>query len=263
MKKVLVVCLLLAMTVSVAYAAVDTNTYLAFGDSITHGTFTSGNNGIGGYPAKLSAMLGKTVANYGRNNEKTAEGISRLTSALAAVNAGCLLLMEGTNDIRDGVSTGTIKHNLGVMIDRANAHGTKVIISTLLPRRDGRDGRVQEVNNHIRSLAVEKNVYLIDMYAAFTALGNMDPYYFDLVHPTDAGYQVMADNWNTAIADSNSGQSPNGGGGDSGGGGGGGCGTIRPTKGQINGNVALLFVVFLAFLFNRFRTEVKYQKVNA
>lgn len=241
-------CLLGGVTIlfsNNAIAAVDTNKYLAFGDSITHGTFTSGNNGVGGYPAKLSAMIGKTVVNYGRNNEKTAEGISRLTSALAAENPGYLLLMEGTNDIRDGVSTGTIKHNLGIMIDRAHAQGTTVIISTLLPRLDGRDARVQDVNNNIKALAAEKGVQVLDMYAAFTALGDMSPYYYDLVHPTDAGYQVMADNWASAVSGS-------GGGSDGDGGSGGGCGTIRPDKGGFNLNVSLLLVILLGFLASRF-----------
>lgn len=241
-------CNIFDFSIQEAYAAVDTNTYLAFGDSITYGTFSRDSDGVGGYPAKLQAMLGKTVINAGINGERTSSGLSRLPGTLSSTNAGVMLLMEGTNDVGDGTSAGTIKHNLAAMIDRATAFGTQTLLATILPRRDVYNDRAIELNNHIRALAGEKGVYLVDMYAVFDG---QDSYYTDLLHPTDAGYQIMADNWSAAISASGNGSS---GGGDSGGGGGGGgCGTIRPTSGQINGNISLLFIVFAVFAFHRFR----------
>lgn len=233
------------------YAAVDTNRYIAFGDSITYGTFSRTNRGVGGYPAKLRVMLGKHVSNRGVNGERTSSGLSRIASVLRAENAGCLLLMEGTNDVGDGTSAGTIKNNLGAMIDRATAYGTKTILATIIPRRDVFNDRAIELNNHIRALAGEKGVYLVDMYEIFNAL---DPavYYGDHLHPTDAGYHVMADNWRAAISNSGNGSS-GGGSSDGGGGGGGGCGTIKPNNDQINFNISLLLVILLGCVVKRFR----------
>lgn len=233
-----------------AWAATTPNVYSAFGDSITQGL------GTGGYPPHLEALLTgqfgpSTVINRGVGGERTTTGVSRINSVLNQDNAEFILIMEGINDAGDERSQDSIAFNLGVMIDRANAFGTRPIISTITPRRDDHNGQVESTNELIRGMAGAKGVPLVDNYAALTVTPTnefFDTIFTDAVHYNDAGNSIIAQTWFAVIRSIK-------GGGSGDGGGGGGCGTIhhvKPGSWPVNMDPILL-LLFLFLIFRGYR----------
>lgn len=214
--------LISAMAFSLVGTANSAN-ITAFGDSITAGHSSRS----GGYPPKLSSLLngnGKpsTVVNKGISGEKTPQGLSRFDAVLASFPANIILIMEGTNDIRGGISVETTRHNLQAMINKAKAAGVTPVLATLTPSdRSGSPTLIPQTwNPMIRALASSNGIGLADQYAAIQpAWGSANA---DGLHPNDYGYQIIADTWYGTIAGmiSSTGAVSGGGGG---GGGGGGC----------------------------------------
>ncbi len=225
-----------------AWAAGQPNVYLAFGDSITEG----------GYPPHLQGLLdgrfpGSSVVNRGRGGERTGSGLDRINGVLHSVNAEFLLLMEGTNDAGDEHSPESITFNLEQMVDRAISFGTRPIISTITPRRDGHSGNVKHTNAAIRAMAGRKGISLVDNYNAIRPRSDFDSLYVDHVHFNSTGNSIIAQTWFSTISSIKGGGS---------GGGSGGCGTIGPVSGgshPINFEplLGLIFFLILARKFKR------------
>lgn len=233
--------LLLIATVSTGYCANVT----CFGDSITAGN----TSGTGGYPPKLNSLLngnGKPsiVVNKGISGEKTPAGVARFDSVLASFPANLILIMEGTNDIRGGLSVQTTEFNLQTMINKAKAQGVTPVLATLTPSNlAGSEVLIPGTwNPMITSLAKNNGVRLSDHYSAI--LPTWGSSNSDGIHPNDTGYFTLANTWYNSIAgminsngEVNSGDS----GGSSGGGGGGGCFIATAAFGSpVEKNVELL-----------------------
>jgi acyl-CoA thioesterase-1 len=201
-------CILLVLLVPVSAEAEDL--YDAFGDSITEG-FDAEQGGLtGGYEAYLEPMLSRrvgpsVVVNSGLVGETTTQGTVRLPEVLAAVNPRFLLLMEGTNDISHFASIETIVENLRTMVDAALGQNVRPILATVIPRdtslddRDPGNALALALSGEIRNLAAEKGLQVADQFSRF---GGIDPdlsYYSDPLHPNQAGYVLMADEWLEAI----------------------------------------------------------------
>lgn len=214
-------------------ASPDASAIVAFGDSITDGArSTPGTNNS--WPALLAARLraNKATANVAVVNEGIG-GNRLLTDAvgLAGVSALArfdrdvlghpgvkwLMILEGINDIgtlgattppADPVTTEALVWALQQMIDRAHAHGIKVVGCTLTPyegagyaRENGEVIR-DAVNRWIRTSGAFDAV--VDFEAATRDPANpkrfrpeFDP--GDHLHPNDAGYKAMADAVDLAI----------------------------------------------------------------
>lgn len=184
-------------------AGAQTKQYIAFGDSITFGTGDEKN--LGGYPARLEQLLNSRgfpskVLNAGQPGEATGEALTRLNRVLQG-GGDVLLLMEGTNDINEKVSTETIAADLNLMASKAEAKGIQVVHLTIVPRlpsagTDGNNRITAELNGRIRELAWSKQRRLADPFevffnetADFTQLyGGGD----DKLHPKAAGYDLLA-----------------------------------------------------------------------
>jgi lysophospholipase L1-like esterase len=204
-------------------AAGDAAAIVTFGDSITDGA-TSTANTDRSWPSFLARRL---AASGGANIAVLNEGISgnRLLRDGAGVNALArfdrdvlaqpgvkwLTIMEGINDIglgsrdeaqaNDAVTSGDLIGALKQLIDRAHAHGIKVIGATLTPyegaayySESGEKMRAT-VNQWIRSSGA------FDAVVDFDAV-TRDPEnpkrlrvaynISDHLHPNDAGYEAMA-----------------------------------------------------------------------
>lgn len=186
---------------------------IAFGDSITRGDSRFDGQNRGGYPGRLQAKLRSNdpdalVINSGNNGEVTAQGVSRISNAIAmAPNADALALMEGTNDINlviDGViSLQSVVTNLQTMSNRAAAAGLQVFNATVIPRPPYAR---QDVNNNltfglvraIRDLAFRRKNSLVDPNDEFIFTPNVFNTLYsrspgDIVgHPNAAGFEVLA-----------------------------------------------------------------------
>ncbi len=211
--------------------------FLAFGDSITAGEIVSqGFSLIGGvrvrpllvdpylnYPIVLTQKLAiryqsqqprPAVKNAGVSGETTSAGVVRLPREIAfADQPQVLLLLEGVNDL-GGDSSVILPAalNIATMIRTAKGSGLRVFVGTLPPQnplrptgsglscvaRNGGAGLVVQYNNALKLVAGQEGVTLVDVYQAFngdvTTLIDCDG-----LHPTAAGYDVIADAFLTAI----------------------------------------------------------------
>jgi lysophospholipase L1-like esterase len=201
--------------------------FVAFGDSITEGvtstcarvtplmTFAEtllvlprAANDPWTYPNVLQTRLrsrylaqAPTVVNRGSSGEELASGAIRLPNVLTADRPEVLLLQEGANDVNQGRSPASIATFLRSMVRDARNRGVQPYVGTLLPQRPvgvlgscrgfGADN-VVPANDQIRSMVAAEGATLVDLYQAFGATPGdlLGP---DGLHPSDAGYQRIAD----------------------------------------------------------------------
>lgn len=171
------------------------------------------------YPVKLQAALAAryaaqsiTVINEGNGGETAASGALDLPRVLNNDTPQALLLLQGINDIHAGTPTQasaipSMVSSLRTMVQEGKRRGMTVFLATLLPQRRGScrsydfDDNIEDVvaaNVQIRALAQSENVPVVDMYPAFT--GALDTLLgADGLHPSEAGYQKMADLFYAAI----------------------------------------------------------------
>ncbi|MGD8598855.1 MAG: GDSL-type esterase/lipase family protein, partial [Anaerolineae bacterium] len=183
------------------------NRHLAFGDSITAGLYIDPATGqpVGDYPARLSAKLNgrvvpSEVINDGLPGEKVYAGRFRLLDvSWPTYTPQFLELMEGTNDITHSDTYNDIAYNLDEMVKWPKRAGTRVFLSTLIPREDNRYDETQTMNGYIADVAAKRGVPLVDNWQAFQNSGNWHALMADFLHPNDAGMQVLADSWYASI----------------------------------------------------------------
>ncbi|WP_292083680.1 MULTISPECIES: SGNH/GDSL hydrolase family protein [unclassified Brevundimonas] len=195
---------------------------VAFGDSITEGTGALP-DGPGGWPERLAARLVEAgrpwaVINAGIGGNRLLHqgsgpsGLERLDAdALVPTGARCLILLEGVNDIgrpsrpqyaHQAVSAADLIAGYRQVIRRAHAAGLKVVLATVPPFEganyftpEGEAGR-QAVNAWLRAQTEADGV--VDFDAALrdpVAPSRLQATFHsgDWLHPSDAGYQAMAE----------------------------------------------------------------------
>jgi lysophospholipase L1-like esterase len=171
------------------------------------------------YPVKLQSMLASryaaqsiVVANEGNGGETAAAGALDLPRVLNNDMPQAVLLLEGINDIHTGSPTQAsaipiVIASLRSMVQESKRRGMTPFLATLLPQRrnscrsfDWVDGieDVVPANTQIRSLATTEGATLVDLYQAFSGATDtlIGP---DGLHPSEAGYQKMADMFYAAI----------------------------------------------------------------
>jgi lysophospholipase L1-like esterase len=167
------------------------------------------------YPSQLRGMMtsrysGQSpppdVVNDGNPGERVLDPntLPRLTSVLNAEAPQVLLLQEGINDLHFGSSASDLRNGLQAMITAAKAKNVQVLLGTLLPERVGAcrafaPDLVPGANDAIRALATSSGVTLVDLYKVFPSNGDSQYIGGDGLHPTAAGYQLMAQTFYDAI----------------------------------------------------------------
>lgn len=195
---------------------------VAFGDSITEGTGALP-DGPGGWPERLAARLVKAgrpwaVINAGIGGNRLLHqgsgpsGLERLDAdALVPAGARCLILLEGVNDIgrpsraqyaHQTVSAEDLIAGYLQVIRRAHAAGLKAVLATVPPFEGANyftpEGEAirQTVNAWLRTQTEADGV--VDFDAALrdpVAPSRLQARFHsgDWLHPSDAGYQAMAE----------------------------------------------------------------------
>jgi len=192
--------------------------YVAFGDSLSDGVLGFAPFGLGdpgppvGYAFKLRTLLADrytaqsiSMTDEGVPGEGINAGLARLPGVLSRDAPEVLLLWEGVNDLAGGriAAIATVANGLRSMVRTARGRGAIVFLATLLPQRPG--GRratapelIAPVNEQIRAIAVAEGAALVDVNQAFTGdLGTLLGE--DGLHPTEAGYEKVANTFFTAI----------------------------------------------------------------
>lgn len=192
---------------------------LAFGDSITFGIGDDPARVDKGYPPRLRTLLTNagiqaTVKNAGNPGENTQEGLTRIDGALADAPSSTevLLLMEGTNDISNGIGFETTLANLREIARKAELRGLAVVHATCIPRWPISNADADNVTNlrlaeNIRDIAGTRSRDLADPFEVFSRLSNLFATYYSPVlpdpvgHPNAAGYDQLAQHFFEVLRD--------------------------------------------------------------
>lgn len=196
--------------------ALGATRFVAFGDSITYGTLSSFDGMFlfdspsQSYPARLLLALQRTfpgqssrftVVNAGNPGERAEQGMRRIESVLDTYRPDALLLLEGVNDLTFGTSPVRAATAVVEIVQLARTRNVTVLVA-LMPQtyaskypngeeRPQAAGQIVPFNNELRTLVTGmQNVHVVDLYSQFgnnrSLMGN------DGLHPTEAGYEVMA-----------------------------------------------------------------------
>lgn len=220
-------------TFAVAVSRVPTlsrTRFLAFGDSTTLGEVTVPSlSGAGGdpfsfgklqivpaaaYPTQLRTMLtGRytvqsndiVVTNAGISGETAMDGSVRFPGVFSSVRPDVVLLLEGVNDINQfgpAFLSRTVAY-VETMAKEARGRGARVFVASLTPPRPGGHNSVDpihiiEFNNRLRAMAAGEGAVWVDLHSALST--NLTTYIgVDGLHPTEAGYRRMAEEFFAAI----------------------------------------------------------------
>lgn len=154
---------------------------VAFGDSLVHGTGSSG----GGFVKMLEQDIGRPIRNLGVPGDTTADGLDRIDEALD-LDPGVVILLLGGNDFLRQVPQDTTFANLSAIIERLQADGAAVLLAGVRGGlvRDSFAARFEELADRHGTAYVHD--VLDDTFG-------VEGYMADQVHPNDAGYRVIAD----------------------------------------------------------------------
>jgi len=204
---------------------ISQTSFVAFGDSMTWGEVPS--EGVQGririlkqdltvaYPTVLQSLLRSRylaqagaiqVTNAGKQGEHSDEGLSRLPSVIDGGLYRVVLLMEGVNDFPDYQFA---LANMRNMIEYAKRRTEIIFVATVPPenaipqnlcyaRLGNNQDSVAPYNAGLRSLAAAEGVTLVDVNADFNG-DNTTLIDCDGLHPTAAGYKVIATSFFNAI----------------------------------------------------------------
>lgn len=166
-----------------------------YGDSITDGW---------GRVQGTTFFPGKPYVNRGISGQTTAQMLLRFRQDVIELKPAAVVILAGTNDIAGNTGVATqamIEDNLQSMAELARAQGIRVVLASVLPVGDypWRPGlqpadKVRRLNAWIRDYARRSGATYLDYWSALAnAQGGMDAKLAaDGVHPTPAGYAVMA-----------------------------------------------------------------------
>ena len=166
---------------------------VALGDSLTAGLGVAADEA---YPARLEARLAREgyayrVVNAGVSGDTTAGGLRRVDWVLRA-KPEIVIVALGANDGLRAQSPQAMRENLAAIVRRLQAAGARVLLAGMrLPPNYGTEytKEFQAVFPEVaRSTGAAFMPFLLDGVAADTRLNQPDG-----IHPTAAGYQVIAD----------------------------------------------------------------------
>jgi lysophospholipase L1-like esterase len=175
-----------------------------YGDSITDAWGRRGD--------ETKFFPGKAYVNRGISGQTTAQMLVRFRQDVVDLKPKVVVILAGTNDIAGNTGLSSLKmieDNFESMDEIAKANHIKVILASVLavtdyPWRRGLHPaeKVRELNAWLKSYAAKRGDVYLDYYAAMSnAEGGLDAKLAsDGVHPTPAGYAIMAPLAEKAIA---------------------------------------------------------------
>jgi lysophospholipase L1-like esterase len=169
--------------------AIQGETIICFGDSLTSGTGASKG---GDYPSHLSKMIAKPVINAGVPGDTTAAALQRLEQDVLSRAPDVVLITLGGNDLKNGIATDIAFRNLKMIVEAIQNQGARVIIGGLkFPLRDRGFGKAYE------KLADQTGAILI--HNILEGIMGHRKLMSDPIHPNDDGYKMMAERFYEAM----------------------------------------------------------------
>ena len=155
---------------------------VAFGDSITFGIGTTGDND---YVAVLSRRVGVTIVNSGVPGATTGSALDQLDARVIMHHPKIVIVLLGGNDILQNVPVPTRVGNITAIVQRIRGSGAAVILVGLgSPPLDPFDGALPALASSTGSTYVPA---ILDGIYGVPAL------MFDSIHPNNAGHAIIAD----------------------------------------------------------------------
>lgn len=158
---------------------------LAFGDSLTYG---SGATAKHDYPSLLSKLTSLEVINEGVPGEISGEGLKRLPALLDEYEPKLLILVHGGNDILRKIPAEQTINNLKQMIAESKRRNIEVILLGV-----PKPNVFMLTSAEFYQTVADSNDVIADLDTLPEILGD-NSLKSDLIHPNDAGYQLMAQN---------------------------------------------------------------------
>ncbi len=146
----------------------------------------------------------KPYINRGISGQTTPQMLLRFRQDVLDLQPAVVVILAGTNDIAENTGPITLKMiagNIFSMAELAEAHGIRVVLSSVLPVYDypWKKGlnpapKIIALNTMIKQYATQHNHIYLDYFSAMVDEkdGLKAEYSNDGVHPTSAGYAVMA-----------------------------------------------------------------------
>ena len=156
---------------------------------------------------------GQPYIGRGISGQTTPQLLVRFNQDVVALKPKVVVILAGTNDIAGNTGPSTIEmieDNLRSMAEIAKANGIRVVLSSVLPVYDypWRPGlepapKIMAVNAWMKDYARKTGAVYLDYHSAMQDArhGMREGLASDEVHPTEAGYRVMAPLAEKAIAE--------------------------------------------------------------
>jgi len=147
---------------------------------------------------------GKPYIGRGISGQTTPQMLVRFRQDVIALKPAVVVILAGTNDIAGNTGPSTlemIEDNLMSMTELAHANGIRVVLSSVLPAYDypWRSGlqpapKIVALNAWMKSYAARVGAVYLDYHSAMAdeRQGLRSDLTRDGVHPTEAGYLMMA-----------------------------------------------------------------------
>lgn len=151
-----------------------------------------------------SLFPGKPYVGRGISGQTTPQMLVRFRQDVVDLHPAVVVILAGTNDIAGNTGPSTlemIEDNFASMTEIAQANGIRVVLASVLPVYDypWRPGltpapKIIELNKWLREYASAHDAVYLDFHSAMAdSRGGLPPELArDGVHPTAAGYRIMA-----------------------------------------------------------------------
>ncbi len=165
------------------------------GDSITEGWHFDAPGGV---------FSAKPYINRGISGQTTPQMVLRFHQDVIALQPKVVVILAGTNDIAGNTGPMTLEEteaNLAAMAEMATQNHIRVVLCSILPAYDypWQPGltpapKIDAINAWMQKYAAEHKYVYVDYHSAMKdARDGLPPNLsHDGVHPTEAGYEVMA-----------------------------------------------------------------------
>ena len=155
--------------------------------------------------------------NRGISGQITGQMLGRLQADVIALDPKAMVFLGGANDLARGVDLETIRNNITMIADLAEAHDIRPILASILPvsdygadkdprflrTKDRRPEDIRELNDWLRGFCQNRGYRYLDYFSATVD----DKGYLraeladDGLHPNSEGYKVMTPLAQQAIAE--------------------------------------------------------------
>ena len=156
---------------------------------------------------------GKPYVNRGISGQTTPQMLLRFRQDVVALEPAAVVILAGTNDIAGNTGPSTAEmteDNFMSMVEIAKANHIAVVLASILPASDypwkpglAPGPKIAALNTWMKAYAAKNHVVYLDYYSAMVneSLGLSPDLATDGVHPTPAGYAIMAPLAEKAIAE--------------------------------------------------------------